>query len=97
MIPFERWNQPPRSTFAHSSCLLYLLTRHSFHQLSSTSCRLRVRQGCKVSVFSRLAAIFVINLQRYRVWDPEGREYIDMLSAYSYEFSFSRCMGPLTE
>lgn len=25
-----------------------------------------------------------------RVWDPEGREYIDMLSAYSYVFSFQK-------
>ena len=23
----------------------------------------------------------------YRVWDPEGKEYIDMLSAYSYVLS----------
>jgi acetylornithine/succinyldiaminopimelate/putrescine aminotransferase len=43
------------------------------------------------SMVSSLIKIIHANFFNYsRVWDPEGREYIDMLSAYSYVFSFQK-------
>lgn len=44
----------------------------------------------------------MLNIDEYRVWDPEGREYIDMLAAYScvpsfiiyYHFAMGLCQTP---
>ena len=52
-------------------------------QLSSPACCFRVREGCEVSPFCHCCFHQIFKNVYFSVWDPEGRKYIDMLSAYS--------------